>query len=324
MILESMFKPAWWLSNNHAQTIYGSVIRNDKSPIDKEERFELPDGDFLNLSWAINGLDDNSPLIVLLHGLGGSVNSMYMAGLLQKFKSCGWRAVVMHFRGAGSEPNRQPRAYHCGDTGDLDCFLRMLSQREGNTKKAVVGVSLGGNVLLKWLGEQGAQSLVDVAVAVSVPFELRLVADRINQGFSKFYQHVMLKRLRPIFERKKQLYANTLPAIFNNLNTWNCFWTFDDKVTAPLHGYPHVHAYYREASSRQYLINIKTPTFIIHSLDDPFMTPAVIPTESELSKDISLEITKKGGHVGFISGNIPGKPIYWLDERVAAFLKDYF
>lgn len=323
MIVESSFKAAWWLFNAHAQTMYPTLMRRLKSPVDVRERFELPDGDFVDLAWAINGLGNDSPLIVLLHGLGGDVNSTYVSGLLHAFNRCGWRGVLMHFRGASEEPNRLPRAYHSGDTADLDCLLHALAKREPHSKKALVGVSLGGNVLLKWLGEQGTQSLVEAAVAVSVPFQLRLVADRINQGFSRIYQAYLLRRLREVFARKFEQHADILPISMMNLDGLDSFWTFDDRVTAPLHGFPHVHAYYREASSRQYLIGVETPTLIIHALDDPFMTPEILPKGEELSNNITFEISQKGGHVGFITGHLPGRPIYWLDERIPEFLSGY-
>ena len=323
MIKKSLFKPAWWLSNAHAQTLYPTLMRHLKTPIDRRERFELPDGDFIDLAWAVNGLANDSPLVVFLHGLGGDANSTYVAGQLQAFNRRGWRAVLMHFRGASHESNRLPRAYHSGDTGDIDCLLRALAIREPQTMKAIVGVSLGGNVLLKWLGEQGSQSLVQAAVAVSVPFELRKVADRINQGFSRFYQAYLLRRLRVVFKRKLDKHADGLPPSIANIDSLDCFWTFDENITAPLHGYPHVHAYYREASSRQYLANIQTPTLIIHALDDPFMTPDAIPTVDELSKDVILELSHKGGHAGFITGRVPGRPIYWLDQRIPQFFEDF-
>ena len=183
----------------HAQTMYPTVARRLKAPIDKTERFELPDGDFIDLAWAVNGLSQEAPLIIFLHGLGGGVDSAYVAGQLRAFNRKGWRAVLMHFRGASHELNRLPRAYHSGDTSDLDCFLKELSVREPHTTKGVVGVSMGGNILLKWLGEQGTQSYVQAAVAISVPFQLRLVADRVNQGFSRVYQAYLLARLRSIF-----------------------------------------------------------------------------------------------------------------------------
>ena len=323
MIIKSSFKPAWWLVNAHAQTVYSPLTRRLKAPIDVRERFELPDGDFVDLAWAINGLKNDSPLVVCLHGLGGDANSPYIAGLMHAFNQCGWRAVLMHFRGASHEPNRLPRAYHSGDTGDIGSLLCALAKREPKTKKAVVGVSMGGNVLLKWLGEQGSQSLVQAAVAVSVPFEIRSVADRMNQGFSRVYQARLLRSLRSVFARKLQQHQEQLPFSLSDLEALDCFWTFDDRVTAPLHGYPNVHAYYREASSRQYLPDILTPTLIIHALDDPFMTTDILPKPEELTKDITFELSRKGGHVGFISGNIPGVPVYWLDQRIPEFLRDF-
>ncbi|WP_133127942.1 hydrolase [Legionella nagasakiensis] len=326
MIIKSSFKPAWWLANPHAQTVYPTLVRRLMAPIDRLERFELPDGDFIDLAWAVNGLGADTPLVVLLHGLGGSMNSAYVGGLLSAFNQCGWRGVLMHFRGAGSEPNRLLRAYHSGDTSDLAYFMETLAQREPHTKKALVGISLGGNVLLKWFGEQARQSCVQTGVAVSVPFQLRLAADRMNRGLSRVYQAYLLREMRVIFARKLKEHANKLPSSLRDLryvDSLRCFWTFDDHITAPLHGFANVHAYYREASSWQYLSKIATPTLIIHALDDPFMTPDVLPKEGELSHCVTLELSRKGGHVGFISGHVPGLPIYWLDHRIPEHLKNY-
>lgn len=321
MIVQSTFKPAWWLTNPHAQTMFPTLTRRIQSPIVREERLELPDGDFIDLAWAEQGLSPDAPLVIFLHGLGGSVQSTYVAGQMQAYHRHGWRTVVMHFRGASREPNRLPRAYHSGDTADLHYFLQRLAEREPSTKKAVVGISLGGNVLLKWLGEQGPQILIDTAVAVSVPFSLHAVADRINRGFSKYYQAYLMKRMRAMFMQKRDRYPDMLTDYVHDLEHVSCFWTFDDRITAPLHGYPHVHAYYREASSRQYLASIATPTLVIHALDDPFMTPEVIPKEHELSEYVTLELSQKGGHVGFIAGRTVGKPSYWLDQRIPEFLQ---
>ncbi|MDX1836398.1 hydrolase [Legionella taurinensis] len=324
MIIESKFKPAWWLTNGHGQTLYPTMMRRITAPVDGSERIELPDGDFIDLAWAVNGLADDTPLVILLHGLGGSIESTYVGGLMRAFNRHGWRAMLMHFRGASKEPNRLPRAYHSGDTGDLDYLLRLLAEREPNTLKAVVGVSLGGNVLLKWLGEQGGQQLVTTAVAVSVPFQLRLVADKMGQGFSRIYQSYLLRRLKGVFHRKIEFLNLDLPKELMNVNQWRCFWTFDEKVTAPLHGFAHVHAYYRQASCHAYLSNIATPTLIIHALDDPFMTPDVVPEEKDLSDQITLELSERGGHVGFISGSFIGQPVYWLEERIPAHLHQQF
>ncbi|MDF1758130.1 MAG: hydrolase [Legionellaceae bacterium] len=324
MIIESSFKPAWWLKNAHIQTIYSSISRKQKAQIDSTERLELPDGDFIDLAWAQNGLSDDAPLVVFLHGLGGSVESSYVAGQIAAYNKNGWRAVLMHFRGASHEPNRLPRAYHSGDTADLNYFLEILSLREPNTQKAVVGISIGGNVLLKWLGETGAQKLVSGGVAVSVPFVLNSVADKINKGFSKIYQIYLLKRMRAIFFQKNEKYPEMLNEYMDALKSSECFWTFDDKVTAPLYGFAGVHDYYKQSSSRYYLQKIATPTLIIHALDDPFMHKDVIPEADELSKDVTLELSKKGGHVGFVSGKFPGQATYWLDERIPEYLNSIF
>lgn len=324
MIVDSKFKAAWWLANSHSQTLYSTLARRIQAPIDARERIELPDGDFIDLAWAVNGLASDAPLVILLHGLGGSIHSTYVAGLMHAFNRCGWRAMLMHFRGASEEPNRLPRAYHSGDTADVNYLLNLLAQREPQSKKAVVGVSLGGNVLLKWLGEQGPQLLINAAVAVSVPFQLRLVADRIGRGFSRIYQVYLLRRLRQVFERKKNNYIGDMPQALQDAHKWQCFWTFDEYVTAPLNGFSHVHAYYNESSSRRYLSKIATQTLIIHALDDPFMTPDVVPSAEELSKDITLELSARGGHVGFIAGRLPGKPVYWLEQRIPEYLKQVF
>lgn len=324
MIVESQFKPAWWLATAHAQTLYSTVTRRNSAPVDHVERIELPDGDFIDTAWAINGVPEKAPLVILLHGLGGSVDSTYIAGLMNACNQQGWRAVLMHFRGASTEPNRLVRAYHSGDTADFDFYLRLLTEREPDTQKAAIGISLGGNVLLKWLGEQGPQTLLNAAIAVSVPFELRLVADKMSRGFSRIYQRYLLQRLRKVFHRKIQAWPDELPKALQDYAKWRCFWTFDDNVTAPLHGFSSVHDYYRQSSSRSYLRAIATPTLIIHSRDDPFMTVNVLPRNDELSDYVTLELSAKGGHVGFISGQFPGKPVYWLEKRIPEYLNTIF
>ncbi len=323
MIKQSNFKPAWWLSNRHAQTIYPTLTRAVEAPVNRLERLELEDGDFLDLAWAEKGLPVDAPLVVVLHGLGGNIHSKYAAGLMRAFNLKGWRAVLMHFRGASQEPNRLARAYHSGETSDLDWLLRQLAEREPHTKKAVVGFSLGGNVLLKWLGEQGQQSYAETAVAVSVPFKLRIIADQINRGFSRCYQTYLLRKLRTVFTRKWEKYNNPLQLSASDLENIRCFWTFDEKITAPLHGFTHVHDYYRKSSSIHYLKKISTPTLVLHSLDDPFMTSEILPNDDELSASVTLEVSERGGHVGFISGSKLGKPVYWLEQRIPEYLTDF-
>ncbi|MDP3267755.1 MAG: alpha/beta fold hydrolase, partial [Legionella sp.] len=264
MIIESQFKPAWWMSNAHAQTIYASLRHPFPAPVDTIEKLDLPDGDFLELLWCTGNLSNTTPLIIILHGLGGGVDSSYVARFMKAFQHQGWRSVLMHFRGAGRELNRLPRAYHSGDTGDLNFLIDTLKDREPHSKKAVVGISLGGNVLLKWLGEQKEQSLIETAVAVSVPFMLNKVANKMNEGFSRFYQSHLLNQFKTIFSRKVQYFDKSADILKKAANC-SCFWTFDDQVTAPLYGFNNAHSYYRESSSRQYLRDIATPTLIIHA-----------------------------------------------------------
>jgi len=179
-------------------------------------------------------------------------------------------------------------------------------------------------VLLKWLGEQGDKAPLDAAVAVSVPFQLRMAADRMSHGFSRLYQAYLLNRLREVLSKKRSNLKGDIPLALRDADKWTCFWTFDENVTAPLNGFSSVHSYYRLSSSRPYLHAIQKPTLIIHSLDDPFMTEDILPGPDELSSHVTLELSAKGGHVGFISGNIPGKPVYWLEQRIPEFLTTLF
>lgn len=321
MIIKSSFKPAWWLPNAHAQTLYPYVFRNVGVPYFRCERLELPDGDFVDLIWVEGGLSVDAPLVVLLHGLCGTSDSQYIKSQMKCCHQIGWRSVVMQFRGAGAEPNRKMRAYHSGDTADFDYFMHILAEREPHTKKMGAGFSLGGNVLLKWLGENSTQTILSSAVAVSVPFQLNLVADRMNYGFSRLYRNHLLHNLRQQFIHKMEHNPNA--EFLQILKSCHCFWTFDEKVTAPLNGFDSVHTYYREASSKAYLASITTPTLILHALDDPFMTPAAVPMAAELSSSITFELSERGGHVGFVAGSIPGRPIFWLDHRIPEFFAQH-
>ncbi|EHL29921.1 hydrolase [Legionella drancourtii] len=316
MIIHSEFKPAWWLTNKHGQTLYRTLTNRLQAPIDHHERLELPDGDFIDLAWAINGLSNETPVVVLLYGLGGSINSPYVPGLLSAFNKAGYRGVLMHYRGTSGEPNRLPRTYHGGETTDLAYFLQSLTIREPMTKKAVVGISLGGNILLKWLGETGTQTLIDAAVAISVPFKLQDVVQQMNKGFARIYQANLIQNLHAVFSQKLDVINCQLAISKQKLFSLKTLYDFDQHITAPLHGFSSATEYYQTASCRQYLKKINTPTLIIHALDDPFMTPATIPTSDELSADILFELSQHGGHVGFIMD----RSQCWLKQRITTFL----
>jgi hypothetical protein len=280
---------------------------------------ELPDGDFLDLDWA---QQDTGPIVLILHGLEGSSDSGYARGLLQAVAARGWQGVVLHFRGCSGEPNRLAPSYNAGHTSDLAYVIDWLRCREPVTPLACVGYSLGGNALLKWLGETGAAAPVQAAVAVSVPFLLELATCRMNQGFSRFYQTYLLYHLRASYRGKSHLQAQ-LPVPVKEMAKLRDFYSFDDQVTAPLHGYADAPDYYTRASCRQYLKTVRVPTLILHALDDPFMLPEVVPAAEELSATTTLELSPYGGHVGFVTGSWPWQAVYWLERRIPLFLAEY-
>lgn len=315
-LVASDFRPAWWLPGPHAQTLFPFIARRRLDIKTKRERLTLPDGDFLDLDWAL-GAPESSPLVLVLHGLEGSRRSHYAGGLLQSLNRSGLRAVLMHFRGCSGEPNRLPRSYHSGETGDLDWVVGELRRRDPHAPLAVVGFSLGGNVLLKWLGECGDQVPVQAAVAVSVPFSLAIAARRLDRGLSRLYQAYLLRKLRHSLSIKRQRMA--LPIELPTLRGLRNFRRFDDAVTAPLHGFANVDDYYTRASSRPFLKRIRCPTLVLHAKDDPFMSPEVVPTPAELSSSVRLELSAQGGHVGFVASR-GGRPRYWLEERIPRFL----
>ena len=317
-VASSDFRAPWWLKSTHLQTIFGTLFRRRAAIGLRRERVELSDGDFLDLDWTPGA---RGPVVLVLHGLEGSSDSPYVRGMLETIHAQGWRGVVMHFRGCSGVPNRLPRSYHSGDTGDLSEIVARIAAREDVSSVAVVGYSLGGNVLLKWLGEQGASAPVAAAVAVSVPYTLSLAADRLAQGLSRIYQYRLIADLRAKLRRKFS--GGACPIDLDLAHSSQNFWEFDDRVTAPLHGFEDVHDYYNRSSSRQYLAAIRVPTLILHAEDDPFMTPEVLPRDDELSPDVRLEISAGGGHVGFVYGKLPWRPRYWLEERIPAFLKEH-
>jgi predicted alpha/beta-fold hydrolase len=310
------FKPAWWCRGPHLQTLWPYLIRpRPRVPL-RRERLALADGDFVDLDWLVT--DSQGPIVLILHGLEGSSNSKYALGILRAVQARGWRAVVMHFRGCSGEPNRLTRGYHSGETLDVAELVRELKRREPRAPIVTVGYSLGGNVLLKWLGEVGDAAPIEAAVAVSVPFLLADSAARMEQGFSRIYQWELVQRLKRSINTKRARVA--LPLRITDLAPIRSFREFDEHVTAPLHGFAGADDYYARSSSRQYLKDIRVPTLLLHSSDDPFMTAATVPQPHELSNSVELELYDRGGHVGFVSGRWPWRARYWLEQRIPAFL----
>ena len=318
------FKPAWWLSNGNLQTIWASKVPRASQVNYAYEKFLLPDGDHTYIAWHTNSdnplqaSESSTPIVIVLHGLEGSAQSFYAQGVMHQIEKTGWKGALLHFRGCHNGPNSLQRSYHSGDTDDLRVFLAYLAQRHPNAPIYLVGYSLGGNVLLKFLGEKPLDRPIAGAVAVSVPFELSHASERLTQGFSQLYQHVLLSSLKNSFLDKFQILP--CPIDKHEVRNIKTIWEYDDIVTAPLHGFRDAADYYTKSSCRQYLKNIATKTLIVHAQDDPLVPPSAIPTLEELSLSTSLECYAKGGHVAFVSGNNPYSPDYWLDSRIRDFL----
>lgn len=315
MIKQSTFLPAFYLRNRHLQTILPNIVHPSHPKLEKE-RIELEDGDFIDLLWS----ETRSPkTLLILHGLEGSVHSAYAQRMLNYCNQHQIAAVFMHFRGCSGEPNRLLRSYHSGETGDLRQVIQHLKIK-GISDIALLGYSLGGNQVMKYMGEAETDPVIRCAIGVSVPLNLGICADTMNRGFAKIYQTTLLRRLIKKIQQKQTLLGRSGLSFPDPAKMKN-FHQFDEHFTAPVHGFSGANDYYEKSSSRQFLININKPTLIIHARDDPFMTREVLPQADELSKSVTLEVTPRGGHVGFIgSNNLTPKP--WLEPRIHGFLRE--
>ena len=281
---KSAFKPAWWLRNCHLQTIYPALFRTEPDPPEyRRERIATPDDDFIDIDFCGSG---EQPLVFLLHGLTGSSQSGYIKGLQSVLFKRGLRSAAINFRGCSGRSNNRARSYHSGETQDIHFLYQTLRQREPLTPLAVAGFSLGGNVLLKWLGEQGQNVSLFAAVAVSVPLVLGICATKLDSGFATNYRRALLKELKTYMHKKLkhlETIGHTEDASkvkeLGDLSAINSFWEYDDRVVAKLHGFADVHDYYGRSSSRQFLKSIAVPTLLIQAIDDPFMNSEVLPVE---------------------------------------------
>ncbi len=287
----------------------------------QREMLDLPDGDITVIDWLAGSPEahESAPLLIVLHGLESSARSSYARQLLHAASQRGWRAAVLHFRDCGDYRNRLPRRYHAGETNDLRYFLHKLRTENHRGPIMAVGYSLGGNVLLKYLGESGVDTPLLSAAAVSVPLNLHCCANALTKGFSRFYQLYLLRRMKAAVRRKFD--PHTAAFDWHRAMNARSFAEFDDAVTAPLHGFAGKDDYYDRCSSIHFLSRIERPTLIINALDDPFMSPEIIPAESELSDSVTLEVSAHGGHVGFIDGGLPWRPQYYLPRRILEFLE---
>jgi len=302
-----------WLPGGHAQTIWPLLIKGPL-PSYRRERWTTPDDDFIDLDWIAGKA--GAPCVALFHGLEGSSRSHYARRLMHAVERRGWHGVVVHFRGCSGEANRLPRAYHSGDSAEINWILRRL-QAHGHPALFVAGVSLGGNALLKWLAEQGRQAsrIIDAAAAVSAPLDLAAANVALSSGFNLIYARHFLRTLIPAARAKDRRFPGRID--LRRALQARTLSEFDDAVTAPLHGFLGVDDYYAKSSAGPLLATIETPTLLLHAANDPFLPAAALPHREQLPAAVTLEIHRHGGHVGFVHGGFPGR-IDWLPQRLLA------
>ena len=322
MYSASKFKPAWWLTNPHLQTLAAKFIRRNNKLVTCSETLELPDGDFIDLAWTEHPTKSNTkPIIVVLHGLEGSKDSHYATGMLHALKGRGWIAVLMHFRGCSGKPNRQANSYHSGDIRDISYLTEQLVARYQHCEFSIIGFSLGGNVLTQYLA-QVPRNPYRAAVVICAPLDLASCSTRINQGFSRLYQRYLLQMLKK--STLVKIDTKVIQTIENTkVNSIKTIYDFDEHVTAPLNGFTNAQDYYQQASGNQVMEKIKHPCLFIHAADDPFLNHQRSLPKQKLPKNLIFEVSLHGGHVGFIYGNNPLKPKYWLEKRTPDFLNNY-
>ena len=317
---EYRYRPAWWLPGGHAQTIWARFARPRPALPLRTECLTAPDGD--NVEVHILPAADDAPRVLLLHGLEGTIRSHYVGGLLQGAADRGWGAVLLMHRGCGSAPNTARRFYHSGETSDLAFAFARFAERHPRSRWALAGVSLGGNVLLKWLGEMGDRTdpRIVAAAAVSVPFDLEAGARHIGKGFARVYDRTFLKTLR----RKAFAKLERYPDLFDRdrLARVRSIFDFDDAVTAPVHGFRDAVDYYSRSSSLGFLPRIRVPTLLLSARNDPFLPASVLARVAATAREnplLELEITRRGGHVGFVEGMVPWRARYYAESRAFRF-----
>jgi uncharacterized protein len=319
------FQAAWWLPGPHLQTAWGSAVRSRRQVLFVRERLETPDGDELVLD-HVEGTAA-SPRLLVLHGLEGSSYSVYVQGLLAAAARRGWRGTAVNFRSCARDParlsrmlpNRRPRLYHSGETADLDFVVRTLSAREPRTPLFAAGASLGGNVLLKWLGENPGQRMVRAAAAVSTPYDLAAGSRHLETRIGRFYVASFLKTMRAkAFDVVARFPETAARMDLERVARSRTFREFDSAATAPLHGFTGADDYYERSSSIHFVGAVRTPTFCLSAEDDPFLPGFVLSrARAAASSAVTFHATRRGGHIGFVSRS---GPRYWAEDRVVGWL----
>lgn len=316
------FQPSRWAAGPHAQTVVARMLRSAEGPEFSRERMTTPDGDFLDVDWGPEPVPD-APIVLILHGLEGSSRRRYVKNIARELLRRGVRPVALNFRGCSGEPNRSLRFYHSGETEDPGWVLAEIRDRYPTRPLGVLGFSLGGNVLLKLMGERddGGTGVLNAAVAISVPYDLAAGSSLIERSrMGRMYSAYFLRSLR----RKVALKSDRLAEVLDVDRAMRArtIWEFDEAVTAPLNDFQDAADYYARSSSTAYLGGIRTPTLLIHAMDDPFLPPDAIPVaRAEENPNLRLSLQPAGGHVGFLGGSV-WDPVFWADELGAGFLAD--
>lgn len=318
------FRPTPWLPGPHTQTLGGRLLRKGRPVAYRRERWDTPDGDFLDLDFAFDPSDgpaDRRPVVVVLHGLEGSSTSGYVEVCCRRLSERGLRPVALNFRSCSGEPNRRPRFYHSGETGDPARVLAGLRERWPEAPIGAVGFSLGGNALLKLLGERGEEAgeLVDAAAAISVPYRLDAGAEALEGGMGRLYTAYFLRSLRRSVRAKARLRGHDFD--LGRLDRADSLRAFDDAFTAPVHGFEDAADYYLRCSSARFLEAIRVPTLLVQARDDPFLPPEALPEATIRDQSwLAPALVDRGGHVGFVAGTTPGEIDFWAEREAARFL----
>lgn len=304
-----------WLPGGHAQTLWPLLIKPKPIPL-RRERWDTPDGDFIDVDFLDAAVD--APILVLFHGLEGSARSHYATSTTLACQKLGWRLVLPHFRGCSGELNRQPRAYHSGDSAEIDWILRRLHASNASRRIHAAGISLGGNALLKWAGEQGpaAAEIVTGVAGICAPLDLAACGHHLARGINRIYTRHFLDTLKAISAERLRRF----PGLFDEarMRAARNLWQFDDAVTGPVHGFAGADDYWHRCSAKPFLKHIAVPALAVNPINDPFLPAAYLPKPSDVALCVRLEQPLTGGHVGFVSGTFPGR-LDWLPQRLIHF-----
>ena len=303
--------------------MWGKFMRPRDMNAFQLERIQTTDADEITLVSATSR--SNGPILLMLHGLEGGLRSHYVGGIWAVARDRGWQPKMLLFRTCDGRMNKARRTYHSGETTDLDFVIRRLIDEDPARPIGLAGVSLGGNVMLKWLGERGdsAPDQVRAAIAISTPYDLARSSKAIDSGFSRVYQWNFLRSLKRKAREKMAQHADICDE--KELDSLTTMWEFDDRFTAPLHGFRDAADYYARSSSLAFLEGIRRPTLLLSAKDDPFHSREVLEDVegiAALNPIVTTEFHERGGHVGFVGG-APWRPTYYVESRVASFLEGF-